>query len=391
MGTPPHNNGSPLRVLLVSPFPPPSGGIGRWAVLLMDWLQHKPGIIVRSIDISPRWRAVEDLRLCKRILGGGLQGVRDAWRCLFSIFMFRPHVIHVNTSAALRGPWDTIVLATASLLGVRSVYHVHMGRLPEILLGRGWEWWGIRWALRFAGRVVVLDRDSEQALQSILPVGRVVRLPNAIALPPRAELSLQSKRSARSVLYLGHIIPSKGINELIAAWQVLRPAGWLLRLAGLGSQAYRQELLGIVGQDAGVEFIEDLSSEQAWIRMQEADIFVLPSYTEGFPNVLLEAMAAGKAIISTRVGAVAEMLDAELTEPCGLVIEPRHAQALVDPLRLLMSDHALRETLGRRAQAKLARCYTTDTVFERLLGYWSGSDKRGASPRAQCDSANAGT
>jgi glycosyltransferase involved in cell wall biosynthesis len=164
------------------------------------------------------------------------------------------------------------------------------------------------------------------------------------------------------------------------AWRELRPQGWRLRLAGLGNAAYQKELLGIVGPDAGVEFLGDLPPEVAWRHMQAAEIFVLPTHTEGFPNVILEAMAAGKAIISTRVGAVPEMLDADENEPCGLVIAPRDAGALVAALRQLLSDRELRETLGRRAQAKQARAYTTDVVFGRLLRLWkdAAGQKAGA-------------
>jgi hypothetical protein len=68
-----------LRVLLVSPLPPPSSGIGRWAVLLLGWLATKPGLTMRVVDISPRWRAVEDMKLWKRVVGGVLQPRRDAW------------------------------------------------------------------------------------------------------------------------------------------------------------------------------------------------------------------------------------------------------------------------------------------------------------------------
>jgi glycosyltransferase involved in cell wall biosynthesis len=136
-----------------------------------------------------------------------------------------------------------------------------------------------------------------------------------------------------NVLYLGHMVPTKGMKESMEAWQQLRPQGWRLRLAGQGSAAYQKELPGIVGPDAGVEFLGDLPPEMAWRCMQAADLFVLPTYTEGFPNVILEAMAAGKAIISTRVGAIPEMLAVDENESCGLVIAPRDAGALVAALR----------------------------------------------------------
>jgi glycosyltransferase involved in cell wall biosynthesis len=302
-----------------------------------------------------------------------LQGVQDAWRTLLGLVLFRPHVLHICSSAQLRGPWDTLMLAAARLMRVRGVYHIHMGRLPEIMVRRGWEWRGMRWALKLADQVVVLDEKSEEALKSYLSAGKVARLPNAIAL-----LTLESDRTApepqsgQNVLYAGHVVSTKGMRELMEVWRDLQPQGWCLRLAGMGSADYQKQLLGIVGENAGVEFLGDLTPEAVWRRMQAADIFVLPTHTEGFPNVILEAMAAGKAIISSRVGAIAEMLDADENEPCGIVVAPRDNAALAAALREFMGNPRLRETLGRRAKSKLERSYTTGVVFERLLALWRG-------------------
>ncbi len=362
------NRRHPLRVLLVSPKPPPTSGIGRWTILLLKWLEGQADVSIRCVDTTVNWRAVDDLHIWKRLLGGGLQGIRNAWQCLAQIMVFRPHVMHLCTSAELRGPWDTVMLALATLLRIRSVYHIHMGRMPEVIKNKGWEWWGLRWALRLADRVVVLDVTSEHALQGFLPAGRVVRLPNAICL--QAQGAGPSKLGRASMLYLGYIVPTKGLRELMEAWRELRPPGWHLRLAGPGGADYHHELQNIVGPEAGVEFLGDLPHDQAWAQMLAADVFVLPTYTEGFPYVILEAMAAGKAIVSTRVGAIPEMLDMDTEQPCGIVIEPRDVGALVEALRQVMADSDLRHTLGERARRKVERCYTEDVVFRGLLELW---------------------
>jgi glycosyltransferase involved in cell wall biosynthesis len=375
MEKPPPRSPRSFRVLLVTPLPPPSSGIGRQIILLQRWLNNKPWVKVQVVDIAPRWRAVEDMKLWKRVVGGGLQGIRDALLTLVKLVSHRPHVLHLHTSAQLRGPWDTGCLAVAALMGVRTFYTIHMGRLPEIMEQKGWEWWGMRWALKLANRVVVLDQSSEEALKRFLPAERVVRLPNAIAVSP-LECSLVSPPESPIVLYLGHVIPTKGVKELMEAWSVLRPQGWRLQLAGLGSAAYQQALLGMAGPEARVEFLGDLPPEKVWECLQAATIFVLPTYTEGFPNVILEAMAAGKAIIGTRVGAIPEMLDADKPEACGLVIQPRDRDALISALRELMADPQRRKFLGQRARAKLERFYTTDAVYGRLLTLWRDVSNR---------------
>lgn len=373
-----------LRVLLVSPKPPPSGGIGRWTVLLLKWAAGRPDLSLRHVDISPHWRAVDDMRLGRRVLGGVLQGIRDTYRCLVAFLVFRPHVIHLNTSARLRGPLDTAILLLAALFGVRRVYHIRMGRMPAVMQSRGWEWQGLRWALRLADRVIVLDSSSERSLRGFLSATRVVRLPNAIDL--NASTCLYGESEPPRVLYLGHIIPTKGMKELMEAWRELRPQGWSLRLVGLGSADYRRHLQTIVGPAADVQFVGDVPPEQAWREMQEASVFVLPSYTEGFPNSVLEAMAAGKAVVATRVGAIPEMLDVDLPEPCGIVSAPRDAQRLAAGLRRVMEDPGLRAKLGGKARLKAEREYDSGRVYERLVRIWG--DVAG---RSVLDQPTAGT
>ena len=366
-----------LRVLLVSTLPPPNGGIERWTVLLLRWLQSKPGQIVRTVDTSTRyWRPVWNMSLWRRLAACALQGPWDAGRVGLKILIFRPHVLHLNTSAQLRGPWDTAVLGLAKLARVRTVYHIHMGRLPAVMARKGWEWWGLRWAIKLADRVLVLDTQSETAVRAFVPSERVSRLPNAIETS-QTQINCQAP-TERSVLYLGHVIPTKGLKELLLAWREAAQKDWKLRIAGPCSHSYRKELQVIVGSKVRTEFMGDLSPDAAWECMQAADIFVLPTWTEGFPNVILEAMAAGKAIISTAVGAIPEILDANSDRPCGLVLEPRDPAVLADALRIVLTNAELRDTLGRRALAKVRRLYTTDTVFSKLVDLWNDIAGTGA-------------
>lgn len=383
---------APLKVLLVSPKPPPNGGIGRWTILLLRWLDGQQGVELRHVDISPRWRAVDDLRLFKRLTGGGVQGLRDGWRVLVQLVWFQPDVLHLTTSGSLAGVRDLAVLGLARFFPARTVYHIRIGRVPELVSTSGWEWRLLHLAMRLADKVVVIEQASQMALKSILPPEKVLRLPNAIDLKgleqsrkQKAEGRNENGPVVRRVLYLGWVIPTKGMRELMEAWHELSPQGWELVVAGPGSEAYRQELAGIAGCGDSVRFLGEVSPRDGWLQMQRADIFVLPTYTEGFPNVILEAMAAGKAIIATSVGAIPEMLQAASEDPCGVVIEPRNVPALVRALRLVMAEEPLCTALGQRARAKVERCYSADAVFARLLALWrqlgEGADRRGAVSR----------
>ena len=336
----------------------------------MTWLKDQQDVQFAHVNTAPRWRTIQDLSIPKRLVGGCLQGLRDAVHVVVELIRFRPDVIHLTTSGSLAGMRDIGVMCLAHMFRVPTVYHIRFGRIPELVMNRGWEWRLLNRALRMADKVMVLDSMTESSLQRILPKHRFMVVPNGIVLGEIGAASKTGKRAGQTVCFLGWVIPTKGIQELIDAWQVASRPGWELRIAGPGDEEYRQALAGRLADGVKVTFLGELPHEQGAKLMQEAEVFVLPSYTEGFPNVILEAMAAGQAIVATRVGAIPDMLDADTTTPCGIVVEPRNPKVLAEALCGLMDDAKWRSELGQRARAKVERSYDARGVFDRYVAIW---------------------
>jgi glycosyltransferase involved in cell wall biosynthesis len=167
-------------------------------------------------------------------------------------------------------------------------------------------------------------------------------------------------------LYLGWVIPTKGIDELIEAWARLDLQRWRLRIIGpLGDVGYEERLMA-QHRPNGAEFVGEMSHNEAMIALAKADAFVLPSYTEGFPNVVLEAMALGKPIVATRVGAIPEML----ADGCGVLVAPRDVEALTDALSRVLQSNDLQYALGSRARDRALKEYRIDAVFGQLEKVW---------------------
>jgi len=359
-----------IQLLLVSPKPPPNGGIGHWTLLLTGWLKQRADVLMTHVDTAPRWRTIDDLGILKRLVGGCVQGVRDVFLVLLQLVRNRPDVIHLTTSGSLAGVRDVTVLALARLFRTPTLYHIRFGRIPDLEKNGGWEWRILHQAMRLADMIMVIDASTERALKDSLPNGKIVRLPNGIVLKKQERPCSTTANGVRTVLFLGWVIPTKGIRELMDAWKSVRRDGWNLKVVGPGSSEYMNEMAGVVNNMAGVRFEGECSHEQAWKHMLDAEVFVLPSYTEGFPNVVLEAMATQKAILATDVGAIPEMLDAETPEPCGIVVRPRNASALADGLQRLLSDSSLRLELGKRARSKAEREYDAEVVFAEYVKIW---------------------
>jgi glycosyltransferase involved in cell wall biosynthesis len=298
-------------------------------------------------------------------LGGGIQLLRDVVRLGSALRSSRFDVIHLTTSGHLAAVRDLAVSYVANLFGVPLVYHIRFGRIPAIAKAGALEWRLIRKVMERAASVITIDAATFAAVQAHAPKASVCLIPNCVNV---AELpTAQSTASDQKIaLFLGWVVPTKGIGELADAWSRLKPLGWKLDIVGPVDEAYRSHLQAQFSLDT-VSFHGQLSHREAMERMADCDLFILPSYTEGFPNVVVEAMALGKPIIATAVGAIPEMLEGG----AGILVESRSAEQLGAAIQRVINDLALRKQLGERAQEKAMNKYTIDVVFGAYVSLWN--------------------
>lgn len=360
-----------VNVCLVAPLPPPYGGIAHWSGLITRYASLRQDVNLDVIDIAPRWRSVHDLSLPKRVFGGAVQMIRDLFSLLQVVRKAKIDVIHLTTSGHLAVFRDVGVLVLSRFLHIPLVYHIRFGRVPQVLKGRAWEGRLIAKVLRDAEVVLAIDEATEKSIRRLIPEANVKVVPNCVdysSLPVVENFS----KSVKVALFVGWVIAAKGIAELLSAWSRINPDGWVLRIVGPADAEYVNKLRTFFPSDS-VEFLGELSHPAAMKQMALCDLFVLPSYTEGFPNAVVEAMALGRAVVSTRVGAIPEMLD---QGQCGVLVEPRDENALADAIQRMLIDDAGRVELGRRAAARASANYSIDSVFDRYLSIWGSLSVR---------------
>ncbi len=311
------------------------------------------------VNTSPRWRAIQSNGFLLRVVGGGFQLLRDIFRLCRVLNKKRYDAVHLTTSGQVSAVRDIVVSYLTRFFGIRLVYHVRFGRIPAISQENTLEWRIILRVMHRASTVILIDKATFSAVQRFAPDAKAVLIPNCVnfaELPAPVGISSDVK----TALFVGWVIPTKGITELVEAWSILRPPGWRLEIVGPGDTNYQAELLRKF-EPVNLEFIGELSHAQAKTRMSNCDLFVLPSYTEGFPNAVLEAMALGRAILTTAVGAIPEML----ADDCGLMVEPRNVSSLTAALEALCSNPDLRLAMGRRAREHALANYSIEIVFEK--------------------------
>ncbi len=162
----------------------------------------------------------------------------------------------------------------------------------------------LRVALHRASQVVCVAHSMAKTLRASFPLHahktRVIL--NGVDMVYRPE----GRRSHR-ILFVGSLIPRKGADVLLRAFARLGPGVETLRLVGDGPERARLgELAQTLGISHRVEFVGQVPPDAVAGHLAGSEVFVLPSHSEGRPNVLLEAMAAGVAVVATKIDGVQE-------------------------------------------------------------------------------------
>ena len=184
-------------------------------------------------------------------------------------------------------------------------------------------------------------------------------IPNWTVTP--ALLAVGNKREyaapqRMTILFLGWLEPTKGIRELLSAYECLcrrlPTAKPRLVLAGEGSMLSECRAWALQrSEPSDVEVPGWVEGEAKLQLLARADVFVLPSHFEGLSNAMLEAMAAGMPVVVTKVGSLP---DVATNGVHGFLIEPRDAAALAERLHVLITDSELRKRLGHAAHQRAA-------------------------------------
>jgi glycosyltransferase involved in cell wall biosynthesis len=282
--------------------------------------------------------------------------------CLFR----RPQVVHVHAASNASFLRKSLLLAIARGAGCRTVFHLHGACFDKYAqeqaspLVRRW----IRHTLLSTSRVIALSPHWADFLQGYAPGARVVVIPNSVPLPPASSVPVQPGR----ILFLGQIEPRKGIYELLEALALVAPRHPQAMLA-IGGQGEvdevrrRADKLGIADR---VQLLGWLTGADKQAELARAAVFCLPSHAEGLPMAMLEAMAAGKAVVVTSVGGIPHAVQ----DDNGIVIPPGNVERLAEALDKVLSDDALRQQLGQRARATIAQQFEAGAVIERIAAVY---------------------
>jgi glycosyltransferase involved in cell wall biosynthesis len=327
-------------------------------------------VLKTILDSSVSERCDVHVVVTHRAGGAGRRVVTFA-RALPSLLAFclrhRSGVLHVHVTVRGSMHRKALVVLLGRTLRVPVLLHVHSGpgdlRTFHHGLGR-LRRRAFRAALRGADRVVTVSEASAAVLHERYGAVAVEVMANPFpAAPDDARAADPAGPGDLRVLYLGGFAnPVKGGEVLLAALPELcrRHPAATVTLAGPGTPP------AFDGHD-GVEWAGWLDADDKRRLLDAADVFVLPSTSEGLPVALLEAMAYGKAVVATTVGGVPDVVD---HGEDGLLVPPGDTRVLAGTLADLAADPDRVRSLGRAAAAR-ARSRTPEDLareLDRLYG-----------------------
>ena len=223
-----------------------------------------------------------------------------------------------------------------------------------------------------AAKVVAISGFARsQILRHVPPEhwDRVVVIPLGIdpdAYPPPAERPLDGRAE---LLTVGRLASVKAQTMLIEAVRQLRDEGRTVRLRIVGTgpdEARLARQIAAHGLEGVVELVGPLLAEAVTRMYADTDIFALPSFAEGVPVVLMEAMAMERPCLSSNLMGIPELIENGVN---GVLIRPADLDDLVRGLRLLLDDPALRRRMGVAARQRVVRDYNLQTNVARLADF----------------------
>lgn len=365
----------PIRVaMIIQGYYPCLGGAERQLAALAPLLkarQVEVHVLTRQYDGLKRFEVIDEVPVHRLPIPGpkAIAALSFMISALPLLRRLRPNLIHAHE---LLSPTTTALIAKC-LFGTPVVAKIlRGGELGDLakLHGKSFGTHRIAWLKKDVDAFITISQEIDQELASVgIEAARRPFIPNGVDIDRFSPLIPAERQSIRKALHLpdnalltvfsGRLAKEKRIDQLISLWPTIRMHYSEAYLVILGSGGEAQALKAIAGE--GVIFVGQADDVAPYLRT--ADLFVLPSATEGLSNAMLEALAAGLPTIATTVGGAPDVIDHNIS---GWLIPPDDATRLQQALLTLLGNSSLRERLGQQGREKVKQEYSLTATADQL-------------------------
>lgn len=258
----------------------------------------------------------------------------------------------------------------ASFWGIRVVLAPRGGPIVEEMQQSEFLRKFVGYAIRRSGYIVCQGSFWRHFFSAQFPENnaeKFVVIPNWIDVDKYTrDGSINQNTGELRILFMAWMHKDKGVFDILDAIEQMSVPQQKVRFVFLGDGLHKNEVLERarnLGDKYNFEFPGWVYDEEKINYIHRSDIFLLPSYSEGLPNSLMEAMVCGVASIATKVGAIPDLITNNET---GLLIDAGDSKALAHSISLLINDPSLRERLAKNGQQRIIQNHSIDTAVERL-------------------------
>jgi len=295
-----------------------------------------------------------------------------AWR--LARFTLRPRgfpvVVHLHTSWRGSSVRKSLYAWVAHLRGAKIVFHIHPSRF-YVFVDQQAPWFRriIYESLRRADVILVLTPEMKAMTQARLPNVKVRVMPNPVD-PGVFQPSDSVVRDSTHVAFFGRFAREKGVFDVLQAVRLLHDRGVAVTLTLAGGKGDGELVTTIERLN-----VAEIVSVRGWLGtlavadlLRRCTVMALPSYSEGLPMVLLEAMMCGTPIVSCPVGGVPLIVKNERN---GLLVPPGDVAALAEAIGRLLSSPGLRENMSKNNISDASE-FRSDSVVRDLKSIYRG-------------------
>ena len=340
-----------MRVCLLGQYPPHIGGVSSHTYLLSRELVKRGDEVY---VLTYPHRNVEDINGVKveTAFAPNIKGLRGLFFFISSTFKLMGMVRRFNIDlihAHFLLPPGLIGVCVGSLLGKKTAVTAHGSDLliqaKNPILRRL-----IKFVLKRADYVLVVNQTlQEKVLELGINPDKIYITPNAVDVekftPQNKELPPSVKISSDKpvLLFVGNLVFQKGVKYLLEAKKLMKAE---TELVIVGDGPLRQDLEMKVRDEKISDVIFTGARRDVDEIMPSADVFVLPSISEGFPITILEAMASGLPVVATNVGGISEVMN----EDVGIMVNPSNPGELASTLDKILENKTLMIDMGVAAR-----------------------------------------
>lgn len=269
------------------------------------------------------------------------------------------HIHHASKGSFIR---KSILVLIGKLFGKKIILHIHGGgfhnfyRRSRLLKGY------IRYILEHADALICLSENWKKYYSETFRLRRLVIINNVIEDP---RIERVDRNGSVNLLFLGHITEKKGVYDLIQVLGTNRQdfgKKITFTIGGIGDEEKLTRALSEYNFNGDVKFAGWVSGNKKAELLNKCDVYVLPSYNEGLPISILEAMSYGKPIVATSVGGVPEIVKPGYN---GWLFTPGDKGALQSIINEVLEDRERLSEFGKNSM-EITKAYTPAAVVQAL-------------------------